>query len=805
MFRNYYRIALRNVRKNLVNNFISIFGLAIGIGCCLLVFLYAKDEFSYDLFHKNKSQLYRVIKPYYEVDGSTVGVNLGVDPALAVALYNYFPEVISQTQWRGTNLYVKHDTQIFLQQTSIVSSTFFDMFSFPLIDGNYSTVLEEKYNLVITETTSQKYFGSDNPIGKTLQLNVGNDYREYVVTGLAKDPPANSSLQFQFLINIENYPLIRGNPNVLSEKGNDEIQTFIRLSVGSSSASVRNRLAAFCKEHYAALFANWDWEGKIDPFGLDLQSVTDMHFNEATSVNNGYKSLKNSIITLSLIAFVILLISIFNYINLSIGMATNRAKEIGVRKVVGAGKFQLIFQFWSEATLLVSMGLTFGILLGILFLPIFNEFTGKHLFIGQIFTFSNVIALVLFVLVIGIISGLYPGFIMSRLNPVTILKGKIKVSKGKGVTKVLMLIQFSVAILLVTLASIADRQLLHLIQKDLGYNDEGLIAIQIPWGKPEMAVLFHNKIKQHKDVQEVAGSNFRLGLGEAGSIGGEYSIHFGAVNQDFFRTLDIEIVMGRDFRKNDIEDANAVIVDGIFMKTFGLVAIEGVDIGKLFKELDGRDAPSMLNGVKIIGVAKSFHYLPATRELRNSVFFNRPFSELRNIQIKVRSENFRELVDYLESSWKELNPDIPFSYQFQDDMTASLFNYEKRLGKMVNYISILTIIITCMGLFGLSLIMVGSRIKEIAVRKVLGARLVQVILMNLKGIILIVFVANVLAIPFTYYFGEQFLQDYSSRINIGIYSTLFAIIFSVLISVLTSIYNVFKVAKANPINHLRNE
>ncbi len=807
MFGNYYKVAFRNISKNVINNTISILGLGIGIACCLTVFLYIQDEFSFDSFHKNETKLFRVIKPYYGEDGATVGVNTIVDPALASALKDQFPEVKRQTQLLDFSLFVKYGDQAFLEPITMASHSFFEMFSFSLLDGKPESVLLNMQDLVITEAMAKKYFGNENPIGKTLRFDAGGITKEFIISGLAEDPPTNSSIQFQFLINVNNYPSLSNNLSVFQDKGYDNLETYIELSDETAQRSINEKFKQFTQLHYASILSDWDWKGdeNTNPFGLALQPISDLHFNEAASVNRNFVNKKRLMFILGGIAFVILLISIFNHINLSIGMASKRSKEIGVRKVIGANKLQLIFQFWSEATLLAIFGFILGVGMASLLMPIFNEFTDKHLEISELFTPLNALIIVIYVFSIGMMAGLYPGLFMSRLRPVTILKGVLKVKSGKGLTKALMLIQFSVSILLITLASIVSRQLTHLIEKDLGYNNQGLITVPFPRGNQEKAEIFRNKLVQYKNVDAVTASNFRLGLREAGSIGGDFSIHFGSVDQVFFKTIGVEVVQGRDFRSDTKEDANSVIVDERFMTTFGLTSIEGVDIGRIFEELDGRKAPEFLYGTKIIGVVKTFQYLPVTHELRNSVFFSKPLGNLRNVLIKVSTDDYAEVIGHIENVWEELIPEIPFSYQFQDEMIEGLYMYERRFGKIMGYTSSLTFLITGLGLFGLSLIMISNRTKEIAMRKILGARLIQVIYMNIKEIIFIVLIANVVAIPFSFHFGQGFLEGYPSRVDFGVSPALFAAILSIAIAVLTSLYNVYKVANTNPIQYLRNE
>ncbi|MBO3699313.1 ABC transporter permease [Roseivirga sp. E12] len=811
MIKSYFNTAFRNLTRNKINSLISILGLSIGIASCLMVYIFISHEISYDSFHEKADRLFRVEKPYYSEDGGISGINTSIDPSVGPALAEFFPEIQYQTRIHLSSADMKYQNTVFRESITLVDGDFLKIFSFPLFSGNKETALENQYSIVLTKTTANKYFGKKDPIGESIQMIQNGKRQSFVVSAIAEDMPVNTDLGFSMLIDIRNIIWMTEDSNFLEERDINSLQAYVSLNSPSEKSDIDKRLESFAYSHYTGEMEkarkNQGWESQSIPFGTRLLPIKDVHFSD-TSLRSAYdpsSKSKKALQTLTIIAIVILLISSFNYINLTIGMASKRSKEVGIRKVIGAQKAQLTAQFCSEAILVSLLALGMGIFLTSILIPFFNDFYGVKLSIEGLLTGKHFILIISFACILGLLAGMYPGLVMSNFHTLTVLKGKLKVGKRNLLTKGLMVIQFSVTTILIVLSMVATKQLEHLTSRDLGYSNEGLIIVPRPRSTPTASAVFRNEISKDPSVLGVASSNLRLGTSLNSTIGGDYRTHWTAVDNNFFRMLKIEITKGRDFYTEQKENKKSVIVNQKLIDLYGIESFDEADLGRIFEERDGRKAPEAFYNTRIVGVVNDFHFVKAQAALPASIFFPIEQNEAYYMLIKLKTDKISATVGRLEKAWQKISPEEPINLQFQDQMLERLYENEKKWSLLMRYTSIIIIVITAMGLFGLSLIMISGRIKEIGIRKVLGAKIGQIMLQNIKGVSGLVLIANILAIPMAYWLAMEFLKSYSYHIELGPKIFIIAAVCSISIAICTIFYNVFKTANTNPVNALREE
>ncbi|MFC1725632.1 ABC transporter permease [candidate division KSB1 bacterium] len=816
LLKNYIKISFRNIFKYKMNNSISIAGLAIGVSCCLLVFLFVSDEMSYDKFHKNKDELYRVLKVYFNESGSGVRNMIStLPPALGAALPDFFPEIQYQTRFaHGSSVVMRYGNKIFTERISLADTPFFLMFSFPLYSGDPGTAIKDKSGMVITKILAKKYFGSEDPVGKTVSILSGQKKMDFIISGIAEDIPSNSTLQFNAVINIENISFMTEVPDLLNEWNSHWFDIYVKVFPNARVENIEDRFDEFTEKYFGTAIKErrnqGRWNGSGNPYTFGLQKMDDVHLNtQIFGKIYGNQRLMTSFV-LSAVAFVVLLVACFNYLNLSIGVSSKRSKEIGVRKVIGALKKQLMAQFAIESVFITFISLVTGFVFILFILPIFNELTDKHLTLDNLIVFDHFINIIFFIIILGILTGIYPALMMSSFNPVDVLKGKLNIRSKNTITKILFTGQFSISVLLIIVAVAINAQLMHLIKKDVGYDKEGLIAVLVQEVNDETAAsrivnLFHNNISQNNSIKSFTATSHRFGFSVAPYNG---DVHWARVDNNYFRALNINIVKGRDFRVDSPEDPDAVIVNERFLEYFELDFPVQVDIFDVMTKKMGHEPEErFLGNVKIIGVAEDFHYGPMDRVLLPAMHFIKPINRnvFSRMLVRVRTENISETVAFLRNTWEEISPDKPFSYYFQEEALKNIYSYERKWSTILKYVSIMAVSIACMGLFGLSLIILQRQIKEIGIRKVLGAKTGQIVSLNLKWITGLVLISNLLAWPAAYKIINAFLENYPYRIDITILYFIFAGAGSILISILTVIYNVLKSASANPVDLIRYE
>ncbi len=803
---NYLKIAIRNILKYKVHSSIKIFGLSIGIAACILIYLFVADELSFDKFHQNGDRLFRFVQIQFDKDSEIeTGVQQFIPTPVGPELTRSILEIQHQTRYVSVSGVIRYEEKLFRETLSLADTSFFEMFTFPLIAGDPKAALSDEHAIVLSRSHAEKYFGNENPMGKILTVAFGNIRKDYAVSGIAENVPSNSTIRFDILIHFNNLPIVTNNPGILNNWRRWYCPLFIQLRPNVISEQVSGKLDQFCRLHYGTELRRNQDEG-FDPFTFGLQPVKDMHLDTRVA---GTVGLSTSYL-LSAIALAILLIACVNFMNLSIGSASVRSMEVGVRKVLGAGRRQLLWQFWGEA-LVISL---FAILLGLLFteslIPRFNALSGKMLSVTTLFQSTHWLALLGIAIFTGIFAGSYPAIVMSAFQPVDIIKGKLKVGGKTTMTKGLVMLQFSLSVILCISAVILGKQVSFMRNRDPGYVSEGLVVILTQENDPgeseRLYRRFRNEILSYNKIQNITASNREFGLflpGGTLEIGSrKIPYRYNRVDPDFLETMKFDLIQGRDFLKNMASDRNALIVNRRFVEALGPDFFMDKPLGDL-----SRGFP--YSG-RIIGVIEDCHFESMRNEIDPMILYvGEGTSPRRNrfsrVFVRVATGELKQTVGFLEQAWKKIQPDKPFDYYFQDDALKSLYDREKRWSRIIQYASVISILLACLGVFGLTSITLSRRVKEIGIRKVLGATAGQIIYLAAREFVWLISAANVIAWPVVYIIMKKVLQNYPYRAEIALHYFILAWIASIMIAVLTIFYLSVKAALRHPAESLRHE
>jgi putative ABC transport system permease protein len=806
MFKNAVKVTLRNMKRQKGYSLINIFGLAVGMACCILILLWVQDELSYDKYHEKADQIHRVI-----VKGrmSNREINFSSSPApLASTLVNEFPEVLEATRFlRSKNVLVRYQDKFFNEDLILFAdSNFFDVFSIPLLKGDPDAVLGLPNSVVITRTAALKYFGEENPIGKTLTMNNRMDYR---ITGLAENVPSNTHFHTDFFASLETIPDSKS-PNWFS----NPYHTYIVLKEGTSPEELQAKLPGIVTKYVGPQAQKImgitleQFQASGNTFGYFLQPITSIHLYSDLEYELEPNGSVTYVYIFSVIAFFILVIACINFMNLATARSANRAKEVGVRKVLGSNRSRLVKQFLIESLLLSFISLVFAVLIVELLQPVFNNLSGKQLNIslhGNWILLPGFIAVMLFV---GVLAGSYPAFFLSSFQPISVLRGKLIAGmKSTWLRNGLVIFQFTVSIVLLVGTFVIYRQLEYTRNKKLGFEKEQVLVIQRAHNLSQQKEAFRNELLKHPNVVNVAYSNSVPGRhfgdwthrAEGAPANEMVRMFLLLADFDYLDTLQMEMISGRYFSQERPADQNSVIINETAAKALGLED----PVGK--RLVRGSLTPGKDEIFTIIGVVKDFHFESLHREIRPLAMYLLSNEEVRYISIRTDPEAITQTLAFLENKWKAFVPGQPFEYFFLDDDFDSLYKAEKKIGQLFTSFSILAILVACLGLFGLASFTAEQRTKEIGIRKVLGATVSNVIVLLTKEFSKWVLLANIIAWPVAYFAMHRWLQSFVYRINIGVWMFFLAALLALAIALVTVSYQAVRAALANPAESLRYE
>ena len=773
MISNYLKIAFRNFRKHKVNSFINMFSLVVGIVSCVLITLWAIDELSYDKFHNEPDTIYQVL---VDTDKGPVS---STPVLLAETLLNESPEIVAYSRYHwlwGGALINYGDKSFYENELRLVDPGFLKMFKFPFIQGNPQTVLSNPHSMVITKSIADKYFGNEDPIGKTILLNKEDIF---TITGVLEDVPKNSTLGFEILIPIQ-YNIDK-QKQWYSAWNNLFVMTFIKTREGISSRQLNEKILNTIPQNGGAKNAK-----------ISLLSFADRYFQFFSDIDDIY--------IYSTIAFLILLIASINFINLSTASALKRSKEIGLRKVIGANRKNIMVQFFGETLLIIIGAFVISMIIVLLFLPTFNALVNKELVLNNWLVIGITF---LFTLITGITAILYPAVFVSSFKPTNALQEKSQPGKSKYFfRKALIVIQFTFSIMLLVGVITVSSQINFLSSKDIGYKKDNMVKIEAKGGSEEYYSLFKNSLEQNPQVLGVTGSYVGLpfftwnitGFNWEGKDPNEHmSIAYNIVGYDFTKTFNTKMIDGRDFSKefpSDVE--HGVLINEEMAKLMGKEAAVGQVITK------GNESYT------VVGVLTNFHFNSFESKISPLILGLKP-NALKNIYVKVNGRDFATTFNYIKNTWEKIAPSFPFEYSMVDEEFNISFEDTEQTAGLLDSFAIIALIISCLGLLGLSAFSTEQRTKEIGIRKVLGSSSRSILFLLIKEYLVSLIIASAVAYPISYYLMSGWLENFAYRININFLPFVIATIVAVVISLATVSYQSIKAATANPIDSIKYE
>jgi len=799
MFKNYSKVAFRNLTRQKAFSFINILGLAIGLTVSFLILIYVLDELSYDRYHEQADRIYRI------ADKGQVGgqlLNIAVTPApWAFALKNDYPEIEHVTRIKPPDsrwLIGYGEKKFYERGFFFADSTVFDIFSFSLLRGNSRTALKEPYSLVITESMALKYFGDDDPIGKVLK---GDNRYDFKVTGVMQDIPHNTHFRCDFMasmITLEKNPDIYR--DIAEEWVDHDFYTYLLLREGVSPSELEAKFPDFVEKYLGEIISSFGI--KLNPY---LQPVTSIHLHSSLTGEIEPTSDIVYVYVFSAIAFFILLIACINFMNLSTARSTNRVLEISMRKVVGANRNQLVGQFLGESVLFSFSAFLFALLIIYLFLPLFNGLTGKEFTFSIVKNIHMLSGLLGITLLSGLFAGSYPAFLLSGCRPVTVLKGKTGTGgKSAVLRKILVLVQFSISTVLLIGTGVVFYQMDYVRTKKLGFNKEHIVVISLSDDVIRRNYdSFRNKLLQNPNIIDAAGSSVvpgiqpsvQIALPEGYNQNETFAVQSIYVDYNFVNTIGINVLEGRNFSKDFSTDKEeAFLINETAVRQFGWESAVGKEL-----EIVGNKKG------KVIGLMEDFHINSIHQKIEPAVLFIHDSDSFDKLSVRIRPENIPATLEYIEKAWNEFYPDYIFEYSFLDEDFDKLYKADRTLGKIFGYFSSLAIFVACLGLFGLASFTAERKTKEIGIRKTLGASIPNIIYHLAQEFLKVILLSTIIAWPVAYIVMDRWLQSFAYRVDIGVWIFSLSSIIALMIAFLTVIYQSVKAALLNPVDSIKYE
>ncbi|WP_040497535.1 ABC transporter permease, partial [Fulvivirga imtechensis] len=721
MFKNYWKIGWRNLLKERLFGFINIISLALAITVVSFIFLYLKQEMSYDKFHTQGERIYRMARFQFESDRSITERDVYLPEPLANAMTSSYPQVEQTVRIFNTEVLVNHNNNFFDQQALFTDPSFTDMFSFELLEGNKNNILQDPNSVVITPKMAEKYFKHGDAVGKTLNIRLNNEPYSFNVSGIIANAPVNSSVQYDMLVPLSfvltNFEFAKRSVN---NWGMSYLQTFVLLQPGADIAHLNDQMdQLWMKNNQTSLDfmqerGTWK-EGSPAPFTYHLQPLHEMHsdINFPGGITAPVDGRKYYI--LGGIALFVLLLGCINFTLLSMGKSGRRAKEIGMRKTLGARRSQVVLQFWSESCITSLVALVAAIGMVYLALPVFNEMAQAALTFQDFIRWDSLAIMLGVTLFTGLLAGVYPSLVLSSFEAITAMKSRVKMGGNSMFSRSLIVVQFAVSAFFIIGALVIDHQVSYMKNKDIGIDKEGVMVLSVADLDDQESEVYRKTISNYSFVENASGIRFRLPVySNAGwSYNGEgYKGYILAVDRNFPETFGLELVAGRNFLPEESDSVNALVVNE------ALVARMGWE-NPIGQRLLGYERKG-LNEPVIIGVVKNFHFQSLENEIEPMIITINPAEPLSNLMVRMNTSNLGENLEVMSSEWKTLFPDKPFQYSFLEDDLEAEYASQERWSTILRVASIMNVFIACLGLFGFATLYMTGRLKEIGVRKVFG-------------------------------------------------------------------------------------
>jgi putative ABC transport system permease protein len=807
MIKNYIKTAWRNLWKGRVFNLMNIVGLAIAIACCTLIFLTVFYEFSYDKFHTNLKDIYQV----YTISNRTGGAekSSAMPVPFTPAIKAEYPAVKYITRSANAGALVKYGNKQIDQNVHFVDPDFLTMFTFPFLQGSARNALADLKNVVVTESAAKAIFGNEAALNKTVLLNIGDQEQPFNVSGVIKDIPDNSSIAFDILIRFDQIPWYQSERNAWDNRSHSVL---IQFKEGYNASLFTKQLKPFVSKHFAQEIqtlkrdgARADAQGNV--FSLNVVPFGDNHFTTDLGGVEGNPVSRTYPISLVVIGCFILIIACINFINLSVARGFTRAREVGVRKTLGAGKWQLLSQFWTETIMVCLVSTILGVLLCTLLITPFKAIFKSKISLGMMLEPAHLLGILVIFLLVTAIAGFYPALMMIRFKTVAVLKGKVTSAKPGKLRNTLLVVQFSLSTLLIICTIITWQQINYLQNKPLGYNKTEVLSIPINRGiVGEKALqLMRNELRSNNEVVAVTGAYMNMGRGNDGSSrtsvlgfgleGREVRTNIQRVDYDYLKTLDIQLIDGREFDPKFSGDSSGVIINESMARELG------------GKKLVGTFLPiyDQQPKVQIIGIAKNFNFKSLHEKIDPLTLTMDKSYSINYIFVKAKPNSLVHAYDDIKKSWARQYPNAEFKGSWINENTERQYLNERRLSGIFVSGAVLAIVISCIGLLAISIMIVIQRTKEIGIRKVLGANITGIVLMLSIDFVKLVLLASVIAFPIAWWLMDSWLQSFAYRITIQWWVFVVSTILAIVLAIITISFQSVKAALSNPIKSLRSE
>lgn len=818
MIYNYLKVAIRAIFKNKLTAFINISGLALAMASAVLIYLFVSDELSYDRYHTKADHTYRVTRKFFDNNGDLRLQLSSVAPPIGPLLKNDFGEIETLARTLSSNVVVGLENDGELNSNSennlfYAEPDLFHIFDIPVVSGNPDIDLKKPFSVMLSEPTAMRYFNSTDVIGKRLRLNNRFDIE---VTGVYKAFPLQTHFHPDFLVSFVTLEdnNVYGRQGLETNWGNNAFTTYLVLSPGVDPKNLEARMPDFLDKHLGPFArANFNVPANFvasKVTQLNLQRVTDIHLRSNLDDELEVNGNINNVYMMSVIGAFIILIACFNFVNLSTARATKRAKEVGLRKVVGAVKNQLIGQYLSESILIALFALTLAIAMATLCLSWLNGFTGKELSLDPTTHWRFYLGVLGFAVMVGLAAGIYPAFVISGFKPVAVLKGQSGPTRGKaGIRKTLVIAQFGISIVLLIATAITFDQLNYLNKRSLGYDRSQVVTLKYSRILAENYDTFYNEMIKSSAILNVARSsriptgrlldsmgNLRTTHGDS-LVNNNITLKYIAVDQEFFDTYGVKFVAGRNFSKSiPTDDSLAFIINEAAVQALGWKTND-----------EGINTDFQYGGVmgKLVGVVQDFHFESLHQQVVPMIFIPRRQGGSNFLAVKIAEGKSHEGMAQLETLWRSMAPGVPFTYQFLDERYEKLYESEQKEGKLFTIFSGMAIFIACLGLFGLATFNTMQRVKEIGIRKVLGASVPSILQLLAREIVVLVVVANLVAWPIAWYLMSRWLDSFAYHVEMNVLIYVFSAIAAVILALATVSAQTIKAALTNPANTLRYE
>jgi putative ABC transport system permease protein len=790
MIKNLFKTAMRHIRKHFGYSLLNIIGLTLGIISAMFLIIYVSDEISYDRYHEKADRIYRVSSRITETDDQFTWIVAQIP--MGPQVVQDYPEVESFVRFINMprELYKYEDKEYVEEDFYYVDSTLFDIFTYKVLKGEVQSAVRDPGKIVLTKTVAARYFGDTDPIGKILKS--GDD--SYEVTGIIEDVPSNSHFRFDAVSARNNLPKQLGN------WGNFGVFTYLLLPEGTDAKAFEKKIQGMYDAHMKTIF---------EPLKINIEYILEpikkIHLYSTNGSEPEPTGSITYVIIFGIVALFLILIAAMNYMNLATARSAGRAREVGLRKVVGSKRGTLIGQFLSESVALTLISMILSVILLIVLLPKFNLLSGKSFDLSILYSPAAIISIAGIILVAGIVGGSYPAFYLSGFNPVAVLKGEItRGSAGSLFRKILVIIQFTISVAMIICTMIVFSQLNYLKTMDQGFDQTNIVSLRLL--NQEMVrkyPVLKAALLENDDIEYVTSTNTPVGEGSGKVIFNmetdqgmaQRGINFAVVDHDFVETMGIDIIEGRDFRQDMPSDTiSSVVVNETLARR--LAWTEPID--KKVQLGDG----SQINA-RVIGVMKDYHQTGMYNEIESLMLVYRERNNI--IYLKLNGRNNEQTLEYIENTWKEIFPDQPFTYTYLSERFNNQFEADEKRGLIFTLFTILAIVIACLGLYGLASYMVEQRTKEIGIRKVFGADEVSVVRLIVKDFLILVAISIIIAIPVSYYLMTKWLENYVYRSGISVLLLIFAALITIVLTLITISYKAYMAAVLNPAESIKTE